>query len=254
LQLAAAGARLALCDVDMHGLAETRRLAQGTEKTISLHHVDVANRKRMNEFALDVLEEQGQVDLLINNAGISFTPTLFDDFSPEQFEKLLNINMWGVFNGIHAFLPHMRNRPEAGIVNIASLAGLVGLYGYTPYSMSKFAVRGLSEALQSELVDSNISLLVVYPGGIKTNIIKHAPDLANNQREAAHTTFSKSALLTSDDAARKILKAVKKKKNRLVLGKDAKLVNNLRRLLGQRFPTVINTIFSKAMFGDAQAS
>lgn len=249
LQLAAAGARLALCDVDMAGLEETRRLAQGTEEAISLHHVDVANRERMTEFAAEVLAHHRQVDLLINNAGISFTPTLFDDFSPEQFEKLLNINMWGVYNGTYAFLPHLRTRPEASIVNVASLAGLVGLYGYTPYSMSKFAVRGLSEALQSELVGSTVSLTIVYPGGIKTDLIKHAPDLAEAQREAAHENFSRAALLTSDNAARKILKAVQKRKNHLVLGNDAKFVNNLRKLFGQRFPSVVNAIFSKAMFG-----
>jgi short-subunit dehydrogenase len=203
----------------------------------------------MTEFATEVLAQHGQVDLLINNAGISFTPTRFTDFSPEQFEKLLNINMWGVYNGILAFLPHLHTRPESSIVNIASLAGLVGLYGYTPYSMSKFAVRGLSEALQSELVGSPVSLLVVFPGGIKTDIIKHAPNLADDQREAAHETFSKSALLTADDAAHKILNAVHKRKSRLVLGKDAKLVNALHTLFPRNFHKLVNTIFSKAMFG-----
>lgn len=254
MQLAESGAKLALCDVNMDGLEKTRELAQDTEDTISLHLVDVSSQERMNAFVEEVLAHHGQVDMLINNAGISFTPTRFDDLSPAQFEKLLNINMWGVYYGIHAFLPHLQTRPEASIVNVASLAGLVGLYGYTPYSMSKFAVRGLSEALQSELVGSHVTLTIVYPGGIKTDLIKHAPDLTEAQRLAAHENFSRSALLTPDKAAEKILKAVKKKKNRLVLGTDAKLVNALRGLFGSRFPKVVNAIFSKAMFGDAQAS
>ena len=115
------------------------------------------------------------MDILINNAGISLTPLIFDENPSEHFTKVLNINMWGVYNGIRTFLPHLGARPEASIVNTFSLAGLVGLYGYSASSMSKYAIRGLSEALQSELEDSNVSVLIVPPGGIKTNIIKNAP-------------------------------------------------------------------------------
>ena len=94
--------------------------------------------------------------------------------------------------------------PEAVIVNISSLAGLVGLYGYSPYAMSKFAIRDLTEALQSEFSGSNISLLIVHPGGVKTNIIKNAPDLRDaQQRESAHVEFSRFAMFKPESAARK---------------------------------------------------
>jgi NAD(P)-dependent dehydrogenase (short-subunit alcohol dehydrogenase family) len=185
---------------------------------------------------------------LINNAGISLSPALFDDISDEYFVKVINVNLWGVFNGIRAFLPHLRKRPEASIVNISSLAGLVGLYRYSPYAKSKFVVRGLSETLQSELVGTKISVFVVHPGGIKTNITKNAPDLNENQREAAHQNFSKIALLSADEAARQILRAVQKKKNRIILCTDAKLVNSIRQLFPGNYPTIIHAVFCKAMF------
>ena len=113
LQLYAAGARLALCDVDMPGLEETRRLAGDDGSRVSLHRVDVADREGMYAFAAEVLAWQGQVDLLINNAGVSLTPTTFDEISDEQFDMVLDVNIWGVYNGIRAFLPHLRTRPEA---------------------------------------------------------------------------------------------------------------------------------------------
>ena len=252
LQLYTAGARLALCDVNMPGLEETVRLAGGTGSRTSQHCVDVADRDRMSEFAAKVLSRHGRVDVLVNNAGVSLLPTLFDEIPDRQFDQVLSVNMWGVYNGILTFLPHLRSRPEASIVNVSSLAGLVGLYGYSAYSMSKFAVRGLSEALQSELAGSGVTVLIVYPGGVKTNIIKNAPNLADDRRETAHASFTKSALLNSDEAARRILLAVQKRKSRLILGTDAKVVYAIRVLFPHSYPKMIKAIFGRAMFrGDS---
>ena len=248
LQLYAAGANLALSDIDLAGLQETLQLTGDAGTRVSLHQVDVSDRKQMTKLAIDVLSQHGAADMLFNNAGISLTPLSFDETTDDQFEKVLNINMWGIYNGIRAFLPQLRTRPEASIVNISSLAGLVGLYGYSAYSMSKFAVRGLSEALQSELEGSNVSVLLVHPGGVKTNIIMNAPNLEESQREAAHDNFSKYALLDADKTVRRILKAVQKKKNRIILGVDAHLVYTIKKLFPKSFPKIIHAIFSQATF------
>ncbi len=186
--------------------------------------------------------------MLINNAGISLTPLLFDEMTEDQFEKVINVNMWGVYNGIRAFLPQLCTRPEASIVNISSVAGLVGLYGYSAYSMSKFAMRGVSEALQSEFAGSNVSVLLVHPGGVKTNLIRNAPNLENDQREAAHKNFSKYALLSADQTVKKILRAVQKKKSRLIIGIDAHAVHTMRKLFPNSYPKIIQAIFKQATF------
>ncbi len=248
LEFFKAGAHLALCDLNIHGLEETRQLTGDTFGRISLHRVDVTDRAQMRQFAQEAIAHHHQVDILVNNAGISLTPTPFEGISDEFFEKVIAVNMWGVYNGTRAFLPHLRTRPEASLVNISSLAGLVGLYGYAPYAMSKFAVRGLSETLQSELVGTKISVLVVHPGGVKTNIIRNAPDLEESQRDAAHQNFSRMALLDADSAARQILRAIRQKKNRIILGTDAKLVNAIRQLFPGNFPSILHAIFSKAAF------
>jgi NAD(P)-dependent dehydrogenase (short-subunit alcohol dehydrogenase family) len=248
LQLHQDGAHLALCDLDMPGLEETLRMSGEQAGRISLHRVDVTNREEMHQFAREVLSRHHQADILINNAGISLTPTPFDGIPDELFEKVIAVNLWGVYNGTRAFLSHLRTRPEASLVNISSLAGLVGVYGYSPYAMSKFAVRGLSETLQSELVGTKVSVLVVHPGGVKTNIIRNAPDLDASQRDAAHQTFSRLALLDADQAARQILRAMRQKKKRLILGADAKVVNAIRQLFPGNFPIILHAIFSKATF------
>jgi NAD(P)-dependent dehydrogenase (short-subunit alcohol dehydrogenase family) len=254
LQLYAAGARLALCDTSQTGMEETLQLTGDGGNRVSLHRVDVADREQMDQFAAEAIAYHGAVELLINNAGISLTPMTFDEISEEQFEQVLNVNMWGVYHGTRAFLPHLLTRPEASIVNISSLAGLVGLYGYSAYSMSKFAVRGLSEALQSELAGSNVSLLLVHPGGVKTNLIRNAPNLAADERETAHANFSKYATLDADKTARKILRAVQKKKGRLILGVDAHAVYTIRKLFPGRFPKILRAIFSQATFKEDETN
>ena len=245
LQLNQAGAHLALCDLNQAGLEETRSLLSNPALNTTLHQVDVSSREQMQAFAVDVLASHHRVDLLINNAGISLTPKFFDDITEDQFEKVININLWGVYHGVRAFLSHIKNSPEATIVNMSSTAGLVGLPTYSAYSMTKFAVRGLSEALQSELSQTAVSVLVVFPGGIKTNIMKNAPDLTESNREAAHNTFTKAALLTPEAAARQILRAVQKKKHRLVLGPDAKLFFAIRNLFPNQFPKIFYNIFGQ---------
>jgi butyryl-CoA dehydrogenase len=243
LQLNKAGARLALCDLNMSGLNETQALLSNPSLTSTLHRVDVSSREQMQKFAEEVIAQHGGADVLINNAGISLTPKFFDDITEEQFEKVININMWGVYHGIRAFLPHLRARPEAAIVNMSSTAGLIGLPTYSAYSMTKFAVRALSESLQSELSKTNITITVVFPGGVKTNIMKNAPDLNDHDRDAAHTTFTKAALLTPEKAAQQILRAIQKKKKRILLGADVRIFYAIRSLFPNKFPDIFYTVF-----------
>jgi NAD(P)-dependent dehydrogenase (short-subunit alcohol dehydrogenase family) len=248
VQLCTRGANLALCDLDEEGLEETGRLVGGGESRVSLHHVDVSDLPQMEQFTADVLAHHPAVDLLINNAGISLTPQTFEETGHARFKKVVDVNFWGVYNGIRAFLPHLKARSEACIVNISSTAGLVGLYGYSAYSVSKTAVRGLSEALAQEFEGTGVSVLVVHPGGVKTNIILNAPDLADEDREASHQQFTQMAFLDPDKAALRVLRAVQKKRHRLILGPDARLIYSLSKVFPRSYPKILQTIFSQATF------
>lgn len=248
VQLDQEGAHLALADIKNDNLDGTVHLLS-RETKVSCHTVDVSIQEQMAQFAQDVLAEHRQVDILINNAGITLTPTVFAEISAERFKKVIDVNMWGVYYGIREFLPHLQTRPEAVVVNIASLAGLVGLYGYSPYVMSKFAIRGLTESLQSELVGTDVSILIAYPGGVKTNLIKNAPDLSDSeQRENAHKDFTRAAGISPEKAAQKILRAVKKNKRYLIIGTDARIVNAIRGMFPNSFPTILQSAFSRVTF------
>ena len=249
LQLNQAGSHLALCDIDRFGISETHNLLKNKSIATSIHSVDVSDQKQMRQFAIDVIAEHRRVDILINNAGITLTPTPFEEISDEQFKKIIDVNMWGVYNGIRAFLPHLKTRPEASIISVSSLAGLIGLAGYSPYAMSKFGIRALSESLAMELSGTNIHVMIVHPGGVKTNLIKNAPNLDEANREQAHQSFSQAAMLTSDQAAEKILRAAKKNRHRLILGADAKLAYFIRMLFPERYLIILNAVFGRMGFG-----
>ncbi len=249
LQLNLAGAHLALCDLDRDGLSETLTLLENKSSAASAHRVDVSDQQQMQQFAREAISEHGQVDILINNAGITLTPTPFEDIGDAKFKKIIDVNLWGVYYGIRAFLPYLKTRPEASIISVSSLAGLIGLSGYSPYAVSKFGIRALSESLAMEFSGTNIHVMVVHPGGVKTNIIKNASNLEDANREQAHQTFTRAAMLTPDKAAEKILRAAKKKRHRLILGADASITYAIRMLFPERYLNILNAIFGRMGFG-----
>jgi NAD(P)-dependent dehydrogenase (short-subunit alcohol dehydrogenase family) len=242
LQLHQEGAALALLDIDPTSLEGTGDLLSGSSHRVSLHVADVGRRDEMEKAAIDVLNRHQRVDLLINNAGIILASTIFEEVSDNEFVEITQVNVWGLYHGIRVFLPYLKRRPESSIVNISSVAGLVGLPGYSPYVMSKFAVRGLSEALQVECAGTGLHVLVVYPSGIKTNIMKNIPGLNESAREAANRSFSKYARLTSDAAALKILRAVRSRRLRLILGWDGKVVAAIHALFPGYFPSILRAL------------
>ena len=238
LQLAAGGSHLALCDVNLEGLEETRALIGEDGLRVSLHRVDVSDQSQMQQFAANVFAAHNAVDILINNAGICYRPMRFEDTTKEQFERMLAINFWGVFYGIQAFLPHLKTRPEASILNVSSLAGLVGLYGHAAYSISKSAMKGLTETLQAELSDTNVHVMSVHPGGVRTNLIRNAPNVPASEQSVSHELFTKLSFLDADKTTVKILKVLRRRRNRCIIGGDAWLILLVHRLFPQAYPKI----------------
>ena len=170
-QAAEQGARLALCDVNDAGLAETKTDCGNAD--VLTEHVDVSDRAAMNAFRDHVIERFGQVDLVINNAGVAHMQMLAEA-SYEDFEWIMGINFWGVVHGTKAFLADLANRPEAALINVSSVFGLVSVPSQGTYNASKFAVRGFTEALRIEMAGSGVHVMCVHPGGIKTAIAHSA--------------------------------------------------------------------------------
>lgn len=233
-QLASEGARLVLVDWQEDSLHETQALIGGQGLCVPL---DVSQKEAVYALAKRVKDEMGQVDLVINNAGVALPQQLLEHTPYEDYEKVINVNMWGVIYGSLAFLPYLRERPEAGLINVSSIFGIVGYPTSGAYCVSKFAVRGFTETLRQELAHTHVYVGCVHPGGIRTNIVRNIPIADEKQRARFVDKFDRSAQTTPEQAALTILDGIRSRKKRILIGKDAKFLDFMARLLPNGYDT-----------------
>lgn len=247
LDLAGQGCHLALADVDESGLAETAALARQQGVKVTTCRLDVAQREAVYAWADAVVADHGKVNLVINNAGVSLTVGL-DAVQQADFEWLMGINFWGVVYGSQAFLPHLKQSGDGHIVNISSLFGLMAVPSQGTYNAAKFAVRGYTEALRMELdlLACGVSATCVHPGGVATNIAKSGridPSIeqATGVSTERHRKRADKMVQTTSPAAasKEILHGVQRNARRVLVGKDAKLLDKVIRLLGASYQAVV---------------
>lgn len=248
LQAAARGAVVVATDINFAGLSEMRETAWQQGAAMVIHELDVADREAVFLFARTVIPRiAGHKLILINNAGIGLFSGSFHHTALEDFEALLQINLWGTIYMTKAFYPYLLERNEGHIVNLSSVFGLGGVANQSAYCTSKFAVRGFTETLRMELQGTGVSTTSVHPGGIKTNIVRAALPRGPVATEAMHrksiASFERAARTTPEEAAKLILNAVEKKKQRLVIGSDGKAMDLMTRL----FPVSYTSILKKEM-------
>jgi NAD(P)-dependent dehydrogenase (short-subunit alcohol dehydrogenase family) len=172
LAFARRGARLYVCDVAAASLPnlEAELLAAGASSAQALA-VDVGSRGEMARFC-DFVCRDGAPDVLVNNAGVGLAGGVLDT-SLEDWEWIVNVNLWGVVHGCHFFAPRMAEQGRGQIVNIASAAGYYNSEAMAAYGTTKYAVIGLSEALRAELGPRGVGVSVICPGFINTPIVAH---------------------------------------------------------------------------------
>ena len=230
LALAERGCRLALVDVQAPGAEETRELVEAAGSRASVHLADVSDADRVAELPGEVVEEHGACHILVNNAGVT-SAGRFADESLDDVRWIVGINVWGVLNGCHAFLPVLREADEAHIVNLSSMVGLLGLPQNASYSLTKGAVRAFSEALRAELVPTSVGLTTVFPGAINTNIMHGARGAeAERLSTMANNKLAPRLLRPPSAVAAKIVRAIEKDKARVLVGPDAHAVDLLARI------------------------
>jgi len=232
--LAEEGCHLALADIDVEGIAETKTMIGNPSVNVTIHHCNVADREHVYEFAEHVQQEHGQVDVVINNAAVMVADSL-EEVSYEDFEWLMGVNFWGVVYGTKAFLPYLRLRQVAHLVNMSSINGVLTTPNNGPYCIAKFAVLGFTETLLQELHGTNVRVSCVLPGGVKTNIVRNTrfrrqanPKLS---RECSIDWFEKTAKTSPAQAARTIVSGIKKNKSRILVGPDAYVIDVMKRLM-----------------------
>lgn len=151
LNLAEKGAKLALCDIDTDGLAETVCLAQAFGAHVKSDRLNVSEREAVLAYADAVVEHFGTVNQVYNNAGNAYNGN-FEKSEFKDIERIIDVDFWGVVNGTKAFLPHVIASGDGHIVNVSSLFGLIAVPGQSAYNAAKFAVRGFTEALCQEML------------------------------------------------------------------------------------------------------
>lgn len=171
----ARGARVATGDLDQSGLdslqEEAARRGWG-ERLVTLR-TDVTKYEDAQALAKAAVDRFGRLDTWLNNAGIALY-AMVDRTEPDEFERVLRVNVLGQFHGVKAALPYMERQRSGGFINISSIAGRMGSPLLTAYSASKYAVFGMSEALRREVWRKGISVTTICPPGIKTPIFDHA--------------------------------------------------------------------------------
>jgi NAD(P)-dependent dehydrogenase (short-subunit alcohol dehydrogenase family) len=226
IEFAGKGAKLALNDFRESLLRDTLNLLSNEVQVFS-SVFDVSDEVRMNRFAEDVASFYGRADIMINNAGVAQESLYMDEIETKDYEWLIGVNMWGTIYGSRAFLPYLRKQKESGLVNISSVFGLVGIPGVSSYSVSKFAVRGFSESvmLEERINKTGVTVTCVHPGGIKTNIARSAKGADSEKMEE----FEKALKKSPESAALAIIKGIRKKKTKILVGADAYLIYYLNK-------------------------
>ncbi|MCP2636134.1 SDR family NAD(P)-dependent oxidoreductase [Microbacterium sp. HD4P20] len=228
--LARRGARVALADRDPDGLAAVMADLHGSGHTT--HVVDLADDSAVFASVHEIEASHSRVQALITCAGSSMLGNL-DQLTMDEMRWLMDVNLWGTVNITKALLPALRREPAAHITHLVSIYGLAAPAGRIPYAMSKFAVRGFTEALRHELERSTVTVGAIYPAGVKTGIILRgrfaaAVDPAIAQRAAA----AQAAMYHTEPAAaaQRIVEATVARRPRTMIGREAHLVDVLARI------------------------
>lgn len=245
---ARAGALLALSDWDADGLAETVGLAEDAgATTVRSDVVDVSDRAAVATWAAAVVEDLGRVDLVVNNAGVTATGD-FTDLTYDDLDWIVGINFWGVVHGSKEFLPHLIASGDGALVNISSLFGLVSVPGQSAYNATKYAVRGLTEAIRGEMLVAGhpVTVTCVHPGGIRTGISRHGRKAAGLDAARIDALFdTKLAKMSPDRAAEIILDGALAGKPRVLVGLDAHVIHQVARIMGARYQDLVARVASR---------
>ncbi|MEU4640552.1 SDR family NAD(P)-dependent oxidoreductase [Micromonospora sp. NPDC023814] len=236
VELAAQGARLALSDAVEDGLEKTAARCAERGAEVRTYRLDVADRAAVQAHAKAVRADFGGADLVVNNAGVtllaSITEARWDDM-----RWVLDVDFWGVVHGTRAFLP-LLVASRGHLVNVSSMYGLTAAPAQTAYNAAKFAVRGFTEAVLQEMRVGEVPVAVscVYPGKVRTDIFSNARTGRGLGYGGIQERFAREATTSAEQAARIILRGVRRNRVKIIVGADARRVDLFSRLLGTVYP------------------
>lgn len=244
LELARRGAALVLSDVDLNGVEETARLASsvGASRAVALR-CDVT---RVEDLEAVAAACEGRIDLVVNNAGVS-SAGLVGELPIEDWRWTIEVDLFGVINGCHVFVPILKRQGHGHVLNVASAAGLLAAPKMGAYNVAKAGVVALSETLHAELVDSDVKVTVLCPMFFQTNIAKSGRIVDGSTRAAFEELVNEGT--SAEVVARAALAAVARGVLYAVPMADGRWLWRLKRLLPATFGTLAGHVGKRALEG-----
>ena len=237
LELIRRGAKVFGLDIKQQALDESANIAGANFYGLV---TDISDLSSVANAPNLVIEKFGQVDGLINVAGIiqKFAPV--NDLSYEEIHKVININFFGTVHMVKEFLPHLLKRNEAQILNVSSMGGYVPVPGQTIYGASKAALKLFTEGLRSELKGTKVGVALLFPGAVNTNISINSGALTSDEAEKMAAAAPKNMKSTDQVVAGKlIVDAFEKNSFHAFVGSDAKMMDRLSRISPERAANLI---------------
>jgi len=225
IELARAGMHVMLADLDLAALAEVVPAIEALGRDAAIEQVDVREHADLERLLSRTLARFGRCDVMINNAGVFHGAPLLET-SAEQWQRVVETNLWGVVHGSRVFGAHFAAQGSGHIVNTASAAGLFPVPGMSAYSTTKFAVVGFSLQLRWELAASGVGVTVLCPGVVKTGIARaEGVGLGHLDLERAVARSPHP-----EGLARKTVRAIRKDRPLVRYGADSYVFSLLRLL------------------------
>lgn len=220
LELLRRGASVVGIDINEDFLSETRALAANDAGRLTTTRLDISDRAAVNAFA----EQHTDLDGLVNVAGIIQPFVRVEELKSEQIDRVMYVNFFGPLNLINAFLPSLKSRPQAHILNVSSMGSYAPVPGQTIYGASKAALNLLTEGLRSELSETAVKLTLVWPGAIGTNI---AGNSGISMSAESSAEVPKMKVVSPADAGKAMVDAIESDKKRIYIGQDAKMLGRI---------------------------
>lgn len=223
LLFAQKGYDLVLASRRVEPLTTAAQEVQALGRTVLSVPCDVKDPQQVENLVNKALAQYGNIDVLINNAGIYSSGTV-EDFSLEDWHQTIDTNLWGYIHTIHALLPFMIAKGSGTIVNVISIGGKVPIPYLVPYSTSKFALTGLTEAMHSELKPKGIHVCGIYPSVIKSSLMERAIFRGKDEqdiearRNQLNQVLSTPVVEKPEDVAKAIWEGVKNRRSEVLVG------------------------------------
>ncbi len=243
IEMAKAEGRLFLTDINQGGLDETCHLIERAEGEVCMARAfDIADYKAMCAFAKEIHDGYGPLDILVNVAGIAMFSQV-EEMSHDDWEKVINVNLWGVIHAIECFVPDMiRARRGGHIVTVSSTAGIIGLPWHAVYAGTKHALMGISEVLRYDLKKHRIGVSIICPGAVKTGLVQTADIHADTGAADKVRRLFLKITITPETVAGLIIDAVRKEKFLVITSTDIKILYFLKRHLFPLYHLIMNLL------------